>query len=119
MTARPYRESPPWRKALDLVEGVHHVTGAWPEEERHGGLADQARAKAVAVPANIIQAHEAETPAERSDRLSAANASRAAVETRLLIAQDLGHADERAITELLDLGADVGRLLRDQIVTTR
>lgn len=119
MTARPYRESPLWRKALDLVEGVRHVTGAWPEAEHHGGLADQARAKAVAVPANIIRAHEAETPTERRDHLSAANGSRAAVETQLLIAQNLGYADERAITELLDLSADLGRLLRDQTVTTR
>jgi len=114
------RGSPAFRAARDLAGGIDRITLAWPDEERHGGLADQIRAKAVAVSAGILLALDAETPAERLDHLAAANGARAAVETRLLISQHLAYADESTCTELLDLSADLARLLlHDEIDATR
>ena len=57
MTAiQNYRDLIAWRRAMDLVVLVYHLTERFPARERIG-LAIQMRRSAVSVPSNIAEGH--------------------------------------------------------------
>ncbi|MCS7017448.1 MAG: four helix bundle protein, partial [Gemmatales bacterium] len=54
MPIQSYQDLEVWRKAVDLVEQVYHVTKTFPREETYG-LTSQMRRAATSVPANIAE----------------------------------------------------------------
>lgn len=79
-----YRDLVVWQKGMDLVEEIYKITGFLPNEEKFG-LTLQLKRAAVSIPSNIAEGFERNTIKDYIKFLSIAKASRAEVETQLLI----------------------------------
>jgi len=110
MKVKNYRELIVWQKAMDLVIEVYTVSRTFPREEVYG-LTSQIRKAAVSVPSNIAEGQGRRTTADFLRHLSISYGSLREVETQTLIATRLGYLTERRCQEVLNLAAEVGRLL--------
>ncbi len=110
MGVRDYRELIVWQKAMDLVETVYRMSGAFPSNELYG-LTSQIRRAAVSIPSNIAEGQGRTTTRDFLHFLAIANGSLKEVETQTLIAQRLGYIDQSGASKVLALAAEVGRLL--------
>ena len=108
---RSYRDLQVWQKAMDLVDGVCDVAGQLPGTERYG-MSTQLRRAAVSVPANIAEGHASAHTKQYLRHLSIALGSLAEIETLLLIAQRRAYITETMVQTMLDLAAEIGRMLR-------
>ena len=79
-----YRDLVVWQKGMDLVEKIYKITGFLPNEEKFG-LTLQLKRAAVSIPSNIAEGFERNTTKDYIKFLSIAKASKAEVETQLLI----------------------------------
>lgn len=105
-----YRDLVVWQRAMDLVVLVYRVSARFPKDEMFG-LTSQVRRAAVAVPSNIAEGQGRQTTRDFLHFLCVARGSLNETETQILVAARLQYVDERAMTEVLDLSAEVGRLL--------
>ena len=110
MKVKNYRELIVWQKAMDLVIEVYTISTAFPREEVYG-LTSQLRRAAVSVPSNIAEGQGRRTTADFLRHLSISYGSLREVETQTLIATRLGYLTDRRCQEVLNLAAEVGRLL--------
>jgi four helix bundle protein len=110
MVVRHYRELVAWQKAMDLVEAVYVLTRRFPAEELYG-LTNQVRRASVSIPSNIAEGQGRGTPQEFIRFLRIADGSLQEVETQLLVGQRLRYVDAAEVAPLLDLSAEVGRII--------
>jgi four helix bundle protein len=110
MAVRNYSELIAWQKAMDLVEGIYSATKQFPKEEIYG-LTSQIRRAAVSVPSNIAEGQGRKSTNEFLHHLSIAYGSLREVETQVLIAERLHYLGREGISHLLELSAEVGRLI--------
>ncbi len=110
MAIRNYRDLIAWQKAMDLVEGVYRISKRFPASERFG-LLSQIRRAAVSIPSNIAEGQGRGATREFGQFLKIAYGSLREVETQLMISQRLGYAEESDVNKLLDVSAEVGRLI--------
>ena len=110
MAARNYSDLVAWQKAMDLVEAVYRATLSFPHEERFG-LTSQVRPAVVSVPSNIAEGQGCRSVNEFVRHLSTAHGSLREVETQVLIAGRLSYLHQRDVGELMELAAEVGRLI--------
>ena len=110
MAGRNYRDLIAWQRAMDLAEAVHIVTRRFPSEERYG-LTSQIRRAAVSIPSNIAEGQGRGGTVEFVRFLRIAYASLREVETQVLLSERFEYIDTRQTARLLDLTAEVGRLL--------
>lgn len=99
---------------MDLVDGVYEASGRWPRDELFG-LINQVRRAAVSIPANIAEGKGRSGTGEFLHHLSIAHGSLCEVETHLLIAGRRRYTKQATLDALLDLLAEVGRLIRGLI----
>ena len=95
---------------MDLVESIYAATAEFPSDERFG-LTSQLRRAAVSVPSNIAEGQGRRSPNEFVHHLSIAHGSLREVETQCLIGMRLGYLKAPRCDELLDITAEIGRLL--------
>lgn len=95
---------------MDLVAESYKLTDLLPKSEVYG-LAAQIRRAAVSVPANIAEGHGREHLGDYLHHLSLANGSLMELETHFLIASRLGYLRRTEIEALLQLSAEVSRML--------
>ncbi len=110
MKLKNYRELIAWQKAMDLVEEVYKDTKNFPREELYA-LTSQVRRAAVSIPSNIAEGQGRKSTSDFLRYLSIAYGSLREVETQVLIAQRLRYLEERKVGILMDLSAEIGRLL--------
>lgn len=110
MGVRNYSELIAWQKAMDLVEGIYAATRQFPKEEIYG-LTSQLRRAAVSIPSNIAEGQGRKSVNEFLHHLSIAYGSLREVETQILIAGRLSYLLPDEINRLLELSAEVGRLI--------
>jgi len=110
MKVKNYRELIVWQKAMDLVIEVYTISRTFPREEVYV-LTSQLRRAAVSVPSNIAEGQGRRTTADFLRHLSISYGSLREVETQTLIAARLGYLTDRRCQEVLNLAAEVGRLL--------
>ena len=110
MKVKSYRELIVWQKAMDLVIEAYTISRAFPREEVYG-LTSQLRRAAVSVPSNIAEGQGRRTTADFLRHLSISYGSLREVETQTLIATRLGYLTDRRSKDVLDMAAEVGRLL--------
>jgi len=110
MSVKDYRELIVWQKAMDLVELVYRTTDGFPQKELYGLTAQICRA-AVSIPSNIAEGQGRHSTRDFLHFLSIARGSLKEVETQVLIAERLGYVDQRAGSVLLELTAEVSRLI--------
>jgi four helix bundle protein len=100
MAIQSFRDLVAWQRAIDLAEGIYHVTYDWPAEERFG-LTSQIRRAAVSVMANIAEGQGRTGSGEFLHHLSIADGSLSEVEAHLLFAHRLRFIDEATLDGLL------------------
>jgi four helix bundle protein len=110
MKVKNYRELIVWQKAMDLVVEVYTISSTFPREEVYG-LTSQLRRAAVSVPSNIAEGQGRRTTTDFLRHLSISYGSLREVETQTLIASRLGYLTDRRSQDVLDMAAEVGRLL--------
>jgi four helix bundle protein len=110
MAVRNYSELIAWQKAMDLVEVIYAATRQFPKEELYG-LTSQVRRAAVSIPSNIAEGQGRKSINEFLHHLSIAYGSLREVETQILIAGRLTYQSQEEINHILELSAEVGRLI--------
>ncbi len=109
-TVKTYRDLIAWQRAMDLACEMYHLTAGFPRDEMYG-LTRQLREAAVSVVSNIAEG-QARGTREFRHFLTIALGSLQELETQTVLAQRLGITNEAAIRDVLETGAEVGRLLR-------
>jgi four helix bundle protein len=111
MASRNYQDLIAWQKTMDLVEVVYRTSSNFPKEEIYG-LTSQLRRAAVSVPSNIAEG-EGRGTSKRDFRrcLRIAYGSLRELETQILISKRLSYLDDDELRRVLDLAAEVGRLI--------
>jgi four helix bundle protein len=107
---KSYRDLLVWQKAMLLAEAVYVATRELPKEEVYG-LTAQMRRAAVSVVSNIVEGQARQTRGEFLQFLGHARGSLAELETQIILAARLSLLTPTVERSLLDLIADVGRLL--------
>ena len=110
MASCNYRDLIAWQRGMDFVEVAYRTSGRFPKEELFC-LTSQIRRAAVSIPSNIAEGQGRGTDAEFSRFLRVAYGSLREVETQSMIAHRLAYIKEHQLAELLDLAAEVGKLI--------
>jgi four helix bundle protein len=110
MPVKNYSELIAWQQAIELVAAVYRATQEFPKDEMYG-LTSQLRRAAVSVPSNIAEGQGRKSTNEFLHHLSVAHGSLREVETQVHIAARLGYLGANQKNDLLDLAAEVGRLI--------
>lgn len=95
---------------MDLVEAVYAVTRKLPREELYA-LSSQLRRAAISIPSNIAEGQGRGRKAEFMQFLRIGYASLREVETQILIAIRLKYVSRQEASHVLQLAAEVGRLI--------
>ncbi|MCX7891262.1 MAG: four helix bundle protein [Burkholderiales bacterium] len=105
-----YRERLVWQKAISLVEAVYALTRRFPPEERFV-FANQMQRSAISVPSAIAQGHGRKATGTFLRHRSIASGSLTELETQLQIAHRVGYVGHEALSELLAMTEEVGKML--------
>lgn len=105
-----YTELIVWKKSMDLVESIYLITNKFPKEEIYS-LTNQIRRAAVSIPSNIAEGQQRNSTGQFKYFLSVAQGSRAEVETQIRIAMRLGYADTNEMDKILELCAEIGKMM--------
>lgn len=108
--AQSYKDLIAWKKAMQLVAEIYRETERLPKEELYG-LTSQLRRAAISVPCNIAEGQGRLTKGEFQQFLGYARGSLLELETLALLASDLKYIDASKARELLNLSAEVGKVL--------
>ena len=113
-----YKDLVVWNKAMELVMGIYRLTQEFPKEEIFG-LVSQLRRSSVSIPSNIAEGQGRLSKGEFRNFLGNARGSLSELETQILIAQKLDYLKESDAAVILDLAAEVGRILNGLIASTK
>lgn len=111
---KSYKDLIVWQKSMDLVEEIYKISSFLPNEEKFG-LSLQIKRAAVSIPSNIAEGFERNTTKDYIKFLSIAKASRAEVETQLLICQRLDFVNEEITEKAFDLCDEIKRMLTSML----
>jgi four helix bundle protein len=103
---------------MKLVLNIYTVTQDFPRQELYG-LVSQMRRAAVSVPSNIAEGKGRLTDRDRAHFYSQARGSLLELETQILIAQGLEYLSLPNSNSLLELSAEVGRMLSALVQSIR
>ena len=115
---KSYRDLLVWNKAMELVMLVYRLTQDFPREEMFG-LMSQLRRSAVSIPSNIAEGQGRLSKGDFRNFLGNARGSLSELETQVLIAEKLSFLQKSDAADLLDLTAEVGRILNGLIASTK
>ena len=105
-----YSELLVWQQAMDLVTEIYKLTGAFPQIERFGLVAQLQRA-AVSFPENIAEGHGRKSTGAYLNHLSIANGSLMEVETLVQVASRLGYMTQDQSKDVLQRSDEIGKML--------
>ena len=103
-----YKDFPSWKKALELTKRIYEISSCWPDQEKFG-LVNQIRRAVVSICSNIAEGYGRYDDGDKKRFLSIARGSAYEVEAQLLVAKELGYADD--IEEVALLVQEVCALL--------
>lgn len=106
-----YKELKVWQKSFSQCMDVYQATISFPEWERYC-LTSQIRRSAVLVPSFIAAGHGKKTIREYIHSLYTAFGSNCELETKLLLAVDLGYLNFEEKEKLKETLREVGIMLR-------
>ena len=106
-----YRELEVWQKAFALCKMIYRLSSGFPRDERFG-LTAQVRRCAVSIPSNIAEGYNRGSTKDYIRFLWIANASRAELETQLLLARELGLPPNADYEPIVDELGRIERMLR-------
>jgi four helix bundle protein len=111
-----YKQSPVWKKAMDLAINVNHTIRKFPEQEKHfQGLCDQLLQSAIRVTSRLAESHEPLTDSP-VDMLLRARVHLSETEFLLDLAMYLGYIEPeervRIQSNCLELRDLINQMLR-------
>ena len=109
--ANTYRDLTAWQKAFALSLDVYRSTRSFPKSEVYG-LAAQMQRAAVSIPSNIAEGFGRRTTPDFLRSLYIAYGSLCELETRSMLAGELGYVPREAGGSLLQSAGDVERLTK-------
>ena len=115
---RSYRDLRVWQRSMELVFSIYTETRRFPREELYS-LVSQMRRSAVSVPSNIAEGKGRTTDRDRAHFFSQARGSLLELETQVFISRKLAYISEPAADSLIQLSAEVGRMLNALIASIR
>lgn len=95
-----------WQKGIVIVKKVYAITKDFPKEELYG-LTSQMRRCAISIPSNIAEGFKRYHSKEYKQFLHIALGSIAELETQVIIAHELGFANE---THWVDLSEELDHI---------
>ncbi|MFA4951351.1 four helix bundle protein [Brevundimonas sp.] len=112
MTAsvQSYRDLVVWQKSMGLAVEAYRLTRLMPKQEEFRMTSQIIRA-AASVPANIAEGHGRGTRKDYAHFISIARGSLSEIETFVLLVKALELADAERCEAVLELAAEVGRML--------
>jgi four helix bundle protein len=118
MSIRSYQDLAIWKKAMQLVVQVYHLTRRFPREEMHG-LTSQMRRAAVSVPTNIAEGWGRGSRKEYIQFLRIARGSLLELETLLAISRNLRYLSQEDMQARLALVGEISRMLSGLIASLK
>ena len=115
---RSYQDLTVWQKAMELVTKIYQVSNKFPRDEVFA-LTSQLRRAAISVPSNIAEGQGRSSRKEFIYFLGNAKGSLSEVETQILIARNLSYVSDEDLNTLLELSAEVGRILNGLLTSLR
>ena len=105
-----YKDLIVWKRAMELVKAAYCIARNLPKEERYA-LADQIHRSAVSIPSNIAEGYGRGSVKEYARFLSVARGSRYELETQLILCHELGYVSKEEISNAIQLGYEVAKML--------
>jgi four helix bundle protein len=118
MSIRSYQDLAIWKKAMELVVQVYHLTRRLPREEMHG-LTSQMRRAAVSIPTNIAEGWGRGSRKEYIQFLRIARGSLLELETLLAISRSLRYLSQEDMQATLALVEEISRMLSGLIASLK
>jgi four helix bundle protein len=118
MSIRSYQDLAIWKKAMELVVQVYHLTRRFPREEMHG-LTSQMRRAAVSIPTNIAEGWGRGSRKEYIQFLRIARGSLLELETLLAISRSLRYLSQEDMQTTLALVEEISRMLSGLIASLK
>jgi four helix bundle protein len=103
---------------MRLVVNIYTATQDFPKSELYG-LVNQMRRAAVSIPSNIAEGKGWLTDRDRAHFFSQARGSLLELETQILIGEQLKYVSSAQANALVQLSAEVGRMLNALIDSIR
>jgi four helix bundle protein len=113
-----YRDLRVWQTSMRLVANIYTATQDFPKSELYG-LVNQMRRAAVSVPSNIAEGKGRLTDRDRAHFFSQARGFLLELETQILIGEQLKYISSAQANALVQLSAEVGRMLNGLIDSIR
>jgi four helix bundle protein len=113
-----FRDLVVWQKSVDLVTEIYRLSKKFPKDEVFG-LTSQIRRAAVSIPSNIAEGRGKSSKGEFQQFLHHAMGSLAEVETQIVIAQNLGYLNAAEVEPVMEIIAEVGRLLNGLLTSLK
>ena len=88
-----------WKKGMEMTRDLYEIAKIFPSDEKYG-LTSQIKRAAVSIPSNIAEGAGRRTKLEFRNFLNISNGSSYELETQLLLAVQLGFANETAAEKL-------------------
>ncbi len=111
---RSFRDLTIWKDAIFLVKVIYKITETLPDSEAYG-LTSQIRRAAVSVPSNIAEEHIRRHTSEFRQFLFVALGSLAELETRAIIANELGYIGIDSLNKVVQSAEILGKQIRSLI----
>src|SRR5947209_1338920 len=111
-----YQDPIAWQKAMAFAEQIYAATRGFPKDELYG-LTSQLRRAAISIPSNVAEGQGRLTRGEFKQFLGHARGSLLETETQLLMAGRLCYLSQKQIGDLLNLTAELGRVLNGLIAS--
>ena len=105
-----YRDLIVWQKAMALARSAYSISNGLPKSEAYG-LLSQIRRAAVSVPSNIAEGHGRLTDSQFRHFMGNARGSLYEMQTQVELAGDLGYLNKDLVSELMEQGREVARLI--------
>jgi four helix bundle protein len=118
MSIQSYQDLALWKRAMQLVTQVYHLTRHFPREEMHG-LTSQMRRAAVSIPTNIAEGWGRGSKKEYIQFLRIARGSLLELETLLTIARNLHYLSQEDMQATLAQVEEISRMLSGLIASLR
>jgi four helix bundle protein len=113
-----FRDLVVWQKSMDLVTEIYRQSKKFPKDELLG-LTSQIRRAAVSIPSNIAEDRGKSSKGEFQHFLHHSMGSLAEVETQVITAQNLGYLNAAETEPIMEIIAEVGRLLNGLLTSLK
>jgi len=109
--AQDFHELVVWKKAIELTTCIYRLTQSFPKSEMYG-LTSQMRRASVSIASNIAEGRGRLSTSEFRQFLSISQGSTFELKTQLLVAKNLGLANQAVIDHADQLSDEVSKMLR-------